>query len=168
MWSRGFLWLGLVSGVAAATMAIAALWLGIFIYSGDKDPSWTVANITKFTVPGVLIYPAAWYVVIFRSRDYSLSRTFRLVVATFAAGAAITGIVLMVGGVFVALSAIMSVAHPWKALPLLIVGPFAYAFMTVFGVVILIIPYLIVAIPTALLHRWLLLTAYTSLRPRMP
>jgi hypothetical protein len=168
MWSRGFLWTGLLSGVAIAAMAIAALWLGVFVYSGDKDPAWTVANIAKFTLPGLIVYPASWYMVIFRSRDYSLSRTMRLTAFTFAAGTAVVGIVLMVGGLFVAIDAIMSVSQPWKALPFLILGPVAYAIMTALGVVILIVPYTIVATPTVLLHRWLLLTVFAYSGPATP
>ena len=106
MWSRRFLWTGLLSGFAIATIANAALWLVVFLYSGDKDPAWTVANITKFTIPGLIVYPATWCVVIFRARDYSLSRTMRLVVATFAAGTAVVGVVLMTGGLYVAISII--------------------------------------------------------------
>jgi hypothetical protein len=159
MWSHRFLWTGLVSCVAIAAIAIAGLWLLVFVYSGDKDPHWTVANITKFLIPGLIVYPATWYVVIFRARSYSLPRTMRLVVSTFAAGAAVVGIVLVVGGLYVAVSAIMSVSQPWKALPFLIIGPFAYALMTVFGIIILIVPFMIVATPLALLHRWLLLMA---------
>jgi hypothetical protein len=168
MWSPRFLWTGLLSGVAIAAMATAALWLGVFVYSGNKDPAWTVANITEFTIPGLIVYPTSWYAVIFSSRDYSLSRTMRLVVFTFAAGAAIVGLILMTGGLFVAISTIISVAQPWKALPLLFVGPFAYAIMTALGVVILIVPYMIVATPMALLHRWLLLMAFASSGPPSP
>src|ERR1700684_2673298 len=101
MWSRRFLWTGLLSGVAIATIATGVLWLVVFLYSGDKDPAWTFANITQFTVPGLIVYPATWYAVIFRARDYSLSRTMRLVISTFAAGAAVVGIVLMTGGLYV-------------------------------------------------------------------
>jgi hypothetical protein len=163
------------SGVAIATIATPGLWFVVFVYSGDKDPAWTVANIAGFTIPGLIVYPATWYVVIFRARDYSLSRTMRLVVSTFAAGAAVVGVVLMVGGLYVAISTIMFVPQPWKALPLLIIGPFAYAIMTALGIVILIVPYMIVAMPLALLHRWLLLAVFgtsglasASMRSRIP
>jgi hypothetical protein len=165
MWSHRLLWTGLFSGVAIAAMATASLWLLVFLYSGDKDPAWTVANVAKFTIPGLIVYPATWYVIIFRARNYSLRRTMRLVVSTFAVGAAATGVVLMLGGLYVAISTIMSVPQPWKALPLLIIGPFAYVILTALGIVILIVPYLVVAIPSALLHRWLLLVVFGSSDP---
>jgi hypothetical protein len=168
MWSHRFLWTGLFGGVAIATIATASLWFFVFLYSGDKDPAWTVANIAKFTLPGLIVYPATWYVIIFRPRNYSLPQTLRLVVSTFAAGAVVVGVVLMVGGLYVAISTIMSVPQPWKALPLLIIAPFAYAIMTALGIVILIVPYMVVAIPLALLHRWLLLIVFRSSAPQLP
>jgi hypothetical protein len=56
----------------------------------------------------------------------------------------------------------LTVAKPWKVAPVLVVAPFAYAFMTAMGAVLLIVPYLITATPMALLHRWLLLKIFAS------
>jgi hypothetical protein len=136
--------------------------------SGSKDPMVTFANMVMFALPGLIVYSACWYVVIFRHRDYSLYRTMVLVFTTFGAVSAVVAAFMMVGGFYVAITMLLAVAQPWKVAPVLAVGPWAYAFMTAMGAIFLIAPYTIVATPMALLHRWLLLKFYSLAGPAAP
>jgi hypothetical protein len=175
MWSRRFLWTGLTSGIVAAALTLAELWLAVFAVSGSKDPRVTFASMIIFALPGLFVYSACWYVLIFRHRDYSPYRTMVLVVATFGAVSAVVAAFMVVGGFYVAITMLLAVAQPWKVAPVLIVGPLAYAFMAAMGAIFLIVPYLIVATPMAWLHRWLLLKLFATaghaapnIRPSVP
>jgi hypothetical protein len=164
MWSRPFLWTGLVSGFAVAALALGALWLALYLGTNGKDPGWTFANVVKFALPGLIVYPACWYAVVFRRRDYALSRTMWLVLVTFGVVCIVVGAFLVAGGLYVAVDTLLTAPHPWKALWFAAAAPFAYAFLTAFGAALLIIPYAIIATPMALLHRWLLLRAFPASR----
>ena len=162
MWSRRFLWIGLTSGIAVAAMTLAELWLAVFAMYGGKNPTASFANMVVFALPGLMVYSACWYMVIYRYRDYSLQRTMVLVVATFGAVSAVVAAFMMIGGLYVAISMMLTVAKPWKVAPVLVVAPLSYAFMTAIGAVLLIVPYMITATPMAFLHRWLLLKIFAS------
>ena len=157
MWSRKFLWQGLTTGVLAASLALAGMWLVLFVVARDSDPGWTIANVVKFCLPGMILYPACWYAWIFRRRDYSLRRTMTLVIATFLVGWALVASLLAVGGAYVAVGMALGAAKPAMAIPLVVVAPLAYLMMSVIGAVILFVPFAAVAAPIAFLHRWLLL-----------
>ena len=159
MWSRRFLWTGVLSGVVIALLTIVAMWLGLFVISGSKDPTWTIANVVKFALPGPIVYAACWYATIFRPRDYSLRRTMVLVARTFATGCAVVGVILIAGGV---IAMLLRATHAMEAAILVAATPLAYGLMTLIGAVILVIPYAIVATPMALLHRWLMLRIFAS------
>lgn len=163
MWSTRFLWTGISSGVAIAILTMAALWVGLFAVSGIKnDPAWTIANIVKFTLPGPMVYPACWYAVIFRARDYSLLRTMVLVARTFITATAVVAIILIVGG---AIAMLLTAKHLSEAAILVAATPLAYGLMTLIGAAILFVPYFIVATPMAMFHRWLLLRIFASPGP---
>jgi hypothetical protein len=162
MWSRRFLWTGLTSGIAVAALTLAEIWLAVFAVSGSKNPMVSFANMVVFALPGLIVYSACWYMIIYRHRDYSLHRTMVLVVATFGTVSAVVAAFMMVGGLYVAISMMLTVAKPWIVAPALVVAPFAYALMTAIGAVLLIVPYMITATPMALLHRWLLLKIFGS------
>jgi hypothetical protein len=162
MWSRQFLWTALTSGIAVAALTLAELWLAVFAVSGSKNPTVSFANMVVFAPPGLIVYSACWYMVIYRHRDYSLYRTLVLVVATFGTASAVVATFMMVGGLYVAISMMLTVAKPWMVAPALVVAPFAYALMTTIGALLLIVPYMITATPMALLHRWLLLKIFAS------
>src|ERR1700731_5088658 len=100
MWSRRFLWTGLSSGIAIAALTLGGLWVVLFVVSGSKDPTWTLANIVKFALPGVIFYPACWYAIIFRNRDYSLNRTMVLVVITFGMVGVVVAALMVIAGFF--------------------------------------------------------------------
>jgi hypothetical protein len=140
-----------------SALSLAGLWLVLFVVSGSKDPGWTGANIVKFAMPGIVFYPACWYVTIFRRRDYALGRTMVLVVATFATVGIVVNAIMMIGGFYAAITILRDTGPRWQVLPIIVLGPLAYALATLIGAIILIVPYLVVATPMALAHRWLLL-----------
>ena len=128
-----------------------------------------------FALPGLIVYSACWYKIIYRHRDYSLRRTMVLVAATFSTVSAVVAAFMMIGGLYVAISMMLTVAAPWKVAPVLVVAPLSYAFMTAMGAVLLIVPYMITATPMAFFHRWLLLkisasagTAAANMSPGVP
>jgi hypothetical protein len=133
--------------------------------SGSKDPAWTWANIVRLALPGLIVYPACWYAVIFRSRNYSLYQTIMLVAITFCAVSAVVAAFLIIGGFYVAFTTLLAAALSWKVALFAAVAPFAYALMVVIGAIILILPYMIIATPMALAHRWLLLKFFGPATP---
>jgi hypothetical protein len=168
MWSSRFLWTGLSSGVAVAALALGGLWLALFVVSGSKEPTWTLANIVKFALPGLIVYPACWYMVILRSRNYSLRRTMVLVVASFGVVSIAVAAFFAIGGLYVAITTLLAGGQSWKIAPLVALGPLAYALLAAFGAIILIVPYMMVATPMALAHRWLLLKLFAGAGPATP
>jgi hypothetical protein len=142
--TKSFLWTGLSSGVAIAALTLAELWLGLFVVSGSKDPTWTFANIVEFALPGLIVYSACWYIVIFRHRDYSLYRTLMLVVATFGTVSVVIAAVMIFAGFYVAITLLLAAPQPWKVALFVAWAPFAYALVTAIGAVFLIVPYMIV------------------------
>jgi len=168
MWSHRFLWTGLSSGAAVAAFALAGLWLTLFVLSGSKDPTSGLAGIVLFALPGLIVYSACWYMVIFRHRNYSLYRTMMLVIATFCTVSAVVAAFMIMGGFYVAITTLLAAAQPWSSASLIAVAPLAYTALTAFGAIILIIPYMIVATPMALFHRWLLLTIFGSANSATP
>jgi hypothetical protein len=157
MWSRKFLWQGLTTAVLAATLALGGMWLLFFVVSGSTDPGWTIANVVKFCLPGLILYPACWYAWVYRRRDYSAGRTMTLVIMTFLVVWALVAILMGLTGAYVAIKMVLEAAKPAKAIPVVAVAPFAYAMMTVIGAAILFLPFVVVAAPIAFLHRSILL-----------
>jgi len=107
--------------------------------------------------PGLIVAPACWYVMIFRPRKYSLSRTMMLVGVTFAVGSTCVALLMLI------LALISEIPTPmWKLARSLILDVELAFVITYIGARVLVVPYVIVASPTALLHRWLLLKLFAS------
>jgi hypothetical protein len=162
MWSGRFLWTGLLSGIAVAALALAGIWLVLFVAFGDKDPSHALANMVVFVSPGLIVYPACWYVIIFRQRDYSLSQTMMLTAAAFGVVSTMIALVMLTGAVY-------GIWLFGKISPFFtILTPLAFAIWFVIGAVIFAAPYVIIALPMVLLHRWLLLKSFVSTASATP
>jgi len=166
MWSNRFLWTGLSSGVAVAALTLGELWLAFFRV-GHQRPDMDLRPYRRLGTPGLIAYPACWYMAIFRYRNYSLYQTMVLVGATFAAVTAVVAAFMIIGGIYVVLTT-FAAAQLWKVALLAASATFAYALMVAIGVIILIVPYAIVAAPTALAHRWLLLKIFAPTGPATP
>jgi hypothetical protein len=154
MWSNRFLLTGVLSGVFIALLTVALIWLGLFVVSGSKDPGWTIANISRPMLLGVIVYAACWYVFIFRARDYSFRQTIVLVACTFGIGCAVVAVMLIAGATITVLPIVLQAT---KGAVFGAVIPVVYGLMSLVGATILFVPYAIFATPMALLHRWLLL-----------
>lgn len=166
MWSRGFLIAGVASSALAAALALGGVWLVIFVVAGSIDPSWSVANIIEFCLPGLVVYPACWYVLVFRYRDYSANRTLGLVIATFGAVWLLVAVGLFFVGLLAAGSLTAGVPPTGQWSDVRAVAPLLYARMTVLGAIILILPYGAIATPIAFLHRLALLRLFAP--PALP
>ena len=162
MWSRSFLIAGVASATLVAALTLCGLWLVIFVVAGNIDPNWSVVEIVQFCLPGLIVYPACWYALVFRYRDYSLNRTLGLVIATFGAVWLLVTVAMFFVGVLAAghLTASTPPTGQWSNIPAL--APVLYAKMTILGAIILILPYALIATPIALLHRLALLRIFAS------
>jgi len=92
-----------------------------------------------------------------------------LVVATFVTVCAVVVVIMSVGGAYVAVAPMLpaaQLADVWKIALLAAVIPFAWALGIAIGAIILIVPYVILATPMALAHRWLLLKLFGPAAPR--
>ncbi len=54
MWSRRFLWAGLWSGAAIAAATLALMWLGMLAISGQGRVSFVIANISLLGLGGIV------------------------------------------------------------------------------------------------------------------
>lgn len=167
MWSRQFLIAGLVSGAAVAAIALIAIWLVIFFADGGGDPDWTFANSVQIGVLGIVVYPAAWYLLIYRSQDYSLRHTWYLVAATYTAVSSFVIVLIFVGMLYPALQMIwVAVSSPrWESLWLIagaILAPLMAALLSLIVAGFIGIAYLATAAPIAFLHRLALLRLFSG------
>jgi len=163
MWSRSFLIWGLVTGTVAAALALFGLWVMLEAAS--------LGFPFMFCLPGLLLYPACWYAVVFRTRNYSSTQVVMLVAATFGAVWLLLFIIMTAAGIYVSLTMIaeatnqtMAARAPNEGAAALLVvaaaAPLALPLMTLFGAIILPIPYFVVATPVAFLHRAMLLNTF--------
>jgi len=152
MWSRSFLIWGLVTGTVVAALALAGLWLVLSAVSLAPIP-------VLFCMPGLLIYPACWYAVVFRAHSYSTTRVFTLVAVTFGAVWLLMIIVMSAVGLYFAYTIVAHGANKQDAM-LLAGVHLTLPLVTVIGAIILVIPYFVVATPIAFLHRSMLLNKF--------
>ncbi|MDN5004279.1 hypothetical protein ACFQZO_25890 [Bradyrhizobium sp. GCM10027634] len=152
MRSARFLWTGIVSAIAVAALTLVGMFLLLFVGLGDKNPNSTLAKMVFFASPGLIVYPACWYVIIFRQQDYSFRQTLMLVGVTFGVVSAIIAQIMIV---FCVVSLI--VFPVWRINPLfLILSPLGFVIWFAFGLVLLAIPYALVAPPMAFFQRYCL------------
>jgi hypothetical protein len=167
MWSRPFLIAGLLSGAIVAVIALAAIWLVIFAAHGGGDPGWTPANSIQIGALGIVAYPLAWYLLIYRKRDYSPLRTWYLVAATYAAVSSFVIVLIFVGMLYPAFQLIsIAVSSPKLESLWLIAGallaPFIAALLSLIIVGFIGIAYVATAAPIAFLHRMMLLRVFAG------
>lgn len=160
MWTRAFLIAGLASGGAIAAIALGGLWLATAFISDDFSS--TGVRFAGTTAHGILVYPACWFAVVFRKKDYSISRTLILVVITFIVVWCVLIALVFALGLYVAAATIAESQDVLKALAIVAITPFATAFMTLIGAILLVVPYAVIATPAAFLHRWLLMRFFTA------
>jgi hypothetical protein len=155
MWSRDFLRVGLWSAVGIAAATIALIWLVIFISFGAREPKSSMANISLPGIVGTVVYPMCWYLLVFRPRRYTRARAGLLVTVTYLASCVVVALP------FAALTwqQFSSTTPNSSLLPL---G------FWVIGVILLAVPYAVVATPMAFVHRQFLLNCFAPPEPQSP
>jgi len=177
MWTRGFLWAGLLSSIVAAAFTVGSLWLMLFALeragaqflatSGLKEYAYILRYWMLPGIPGALIYAICWYGVVYRKRDYSLRNTCWLVAVSYLVAFVVGGIVMLV---FVPYAMLIRAERPspipgfssWLGFAMTIIlveGLIALIYMPLAGAM-LAIPFLLVAAPIAYLQRALLLKVF--------
>jgi len=101
-------------------------------------------------VGGIIVYPACWYLLVFRAQSYARARTVLLVSVTYAVSCALVALLLAA----LTLRHISGpTAHP--AVP-----PLFGMQLLAAGVILLGMPYAVIATPMAFLHRRVLLDQF--------
>jgi hypothetical protein len=151
-----------LSGVAAAALALAMLWLAFFFVSGTKDPTFTIANIVTYALPG-LLSGGMVHDHILPSRLIGIPNDGARW-CNFHCGQCCSR---RIDVKFLAVRLNRGLAHGGaSARPPLDVSESVVLALVItgMGATILIFPYTIVATPIALFHRWLLLILFESSR----
>ena len=173
MWTRRFLWVGVVSSVMAGALVLGGIWglllaaewaTARFLPSLPLKDGMEQARVwIPFGIPGAIVYAACWHRIVFARRDYSRGNTVFLVLVSYCAALIVGGIVTLAALMFGALlnpvtllSAIMSLLL-LAAMVLLVFLPVAAA--------MLVVPYFLVATPAAFLQRAVLLRAFNARAP---
>ena len=107
-------------------------------------------SIAMFGIVGLVAYPTCWCLTVFWPRNYSDGRTVLLVVATYALSC------LLAAAVLEAYSFYLSTLPRRSAVPWLGVR------LTLFGAILLVVPYALAATPMAFLHRMFLLRRFAD------
>lgn len=182
MWSRKFCLVGLASSVAVALLVFAAIffvlrWAALREY--DLVARSVEAGIAVSTGLGVLAYPICWLRIIQRSHSYSIDRTVKLIILTYALSCLIAGAIIWIIIAFYGLSIIslgLTKASvfawskmQWRSFGILVLlilfSPFEAAIPVIMGVVFTIVPYALLALPFAFIHRWFLMAFFKPADP---
>jgi hypothetical protein len=166
MWSRRFLLAGILTGSAAAALALVRISWALFLASGGGDPRWTPANAMTSGAIGVIIYPACRYFLVYRARDYSTLQTWCLIGVAYGVTCGLVIAVLFFGMFYPAgqLISQLSLAKPeaaWFALMALL-APFLIVIFALIASGIIGIAYVVIAAPIAFLHRFALLRMFSQ------
>jgi len=160
MWSRHYLLWGLASAVAAAALVLALLWLLLVaIERTHAAEPLQIHVLVVFGLPGLVLYPACWYAVVFRHRRYDPRDTWRLLATSYVACclfdfAVLAGWQLYQGAV---LAAQILMKSPAPLAFLFLLTPIGTAIFVLIVGALLALPYAVVAAPVAFLHRAVLL-----------
>jgi hypothetical protein len=131
------------------------MFVALSVWIGNTRPE--DYRIVILASPGLIVAPACWYLMIFRARNYSLWRTMMLVGVTFAVGSICVALLMLISALISATPTPM-----WKLARALILDGVIALIITYIGARALVIPYVIVALPMALLHRRLLLKIFAT------
>ena len=159
MWSRRFLLAGISSSVIAAAIALFGVlllfyWLFLLYWIWNEllnaPPNFTYNLISPFSV-SFLVYPACWYFLIFRRRNYSIAQTSILVSCIYPISCGLIGAII---GVWTIFRYGLNQQAPFFDLPISIF------IWTIAGFVLFLVPYVLVVVPIAYLQRFLLLRLF--------
>jgi hypothetical protein len=161
MWPKRFLWAGVSSSVIAAAITLFCVlllfyWLNLLYWVLYEPlmppPNFTYSLISPFSA-SYLVYPACWYFLIFRPRNYSIAQTSILVSYIYPISCGLIG---ATGGIWTTfLFGLNPQAHFFDVLISIVIW-------TIAGFAIFLIPYILIAFPMARLQRFLLLWLFPS------
>ena len=146
MWSRRFLLAGISSSVIAAAIALFGVlllfyWLFLLYWiwneSLNAPPNFTYNLISPFSV-SFLVYPACWYFLIFRRRNYSIAQTSIFVSCIYPISCGLIGAII---GVWTIFRYGLNQQAPFFDLPISIF------IWTIAGFVLFLVPYVLVVVP---------------------
>ena len=178
MWSRKFVTTGLSSGTAFAALSAFSIWLLFYLVLSPAvntgHPETIVIFECIFSVSvGVFVYPACWFFMVQRARDYGPKRTLDLICVTYGISCLIVAVVFcaamatVIGAVmFISFLKMIfgSIEANWQAVGagalVLAATPFIALFWVTMGALIVLPAFLAIATPVAYLHRWLLLKMF--------
>jgi hypothetical protein len=184
MWSRKFAAVGLSSATIFAALASFATWYVFYLVlnpamrSGRLPGAGALFTFTFFFAVGVFAYPACWFWMIQRTRDYGMKRTLRLVWTTYLISCAtvialISIAVVATFGAFVLVAILRalfgSMPPDWPVIGngllligVMFVGALGGAAYVVMAALITLPVFTAIAIPIAYLHRWILLKMFAT------
>jgi hypothetical protein len=162
MWSKRFLWAGVSSGIIAAVVLLFSVlllfyWTNFLFWSLSDSlaapPHFAYYSmISPFSV-SYLVYPACWYFLIFRTRDYSIAQTLILVSCIYPISSALIGAIMGAWDTF---------RYGLSQPPHSFDRPISIAIWTIAGFVLFLMPYILIAFPVAYLQRFLLLWLFRA------
>ena len=117
------------------------------------------------TIIGVVIYPACWYVWIYRKRNYSVPQTLFLVAVAYTAVCAVV-LAFLFFGMFKPVLELLAVSASKPMAWLVVLTPFIALFFGLVAAGFIGVAYVAVAVPVAILHRVLLLKLFRSTASR--
>jgi len=172
MWTRSFLWAGVLSSVVAAALTVGVLWLSLLAVEqvGAGSVQWVTTLLRYWMIPGIpgaSVYALCWHRVVFRKRDYSVRNTWRLIFVSYLVAMIVGAIATLIFLVLVGWGPMPPGASPWQWLLMMLMG-FGFLILIVYlpaAGTLLLIPYLLAAGPVAFLQRGLLLRMFGSGRP---
>ena len=144
--SKRFMWAGVSSSVIAAVIVLFCVLL--FSYLLDWAAKFPYYSLISPLSVIYLVYPACWYFLIFRRINYSVTQTSILVSYIYPISCVFVGAICVVGAIFG--YGVNRQAHFFDVSTSIISW-------TIMGFAIFLIPYALVAFPTAYLQRILLL-----------
>ena len=172
MWTRSFLWAGVLSSVAAAALTVGGLWLALLVLEQASVTSvgWVATLLRYWMIPGIpgaAVYALCWHRVVFRKRDYSVRNTWRLIFVSYLVAMIVGVIAILIFLALVGWGPMPPGASPWQWLlmTLTVYGFLILLFYLPAAGTLLLIPYLLVAGPVAFLQRALLLRMFGPGRP---
>jgi hypothetical protein len=182
MWSQKFAIVGISSAVICAGVSVSAIWLLLYLFLASPLALGSPDIFDWSCTVGIFVYPACWFFMIHRVRDYGTQRTFALVWVTYVMSCLAVACLISLAtveafGAFLASGFLKMIVGTlpmnWSSTGLCILLLFTLPFFSVcwtgIGAVFILPAFIATALPTAYLHRWLLVALFAGgSAPRPP
>jgi hypothetical protein len=178
MWSRKFVAAGLSSATVFAALSAFAIWLLFYLVlspavnAGHMEATGIFEFVFSVAV-GVFVYPACWFFMVQRARDYGPKHTLELICVTYGISCLAVAVVFCLA-MATAFGAVVfmgflkmifgSIEANWQSLGYGVLVVAATPLVALFGIgmgALIVLPaFIVIAAPIAYLHRWLLLKMF--------